>query len=323
MPSRLRRVLGRTSSLSAKRYISGSTCLDWPVSLLIEGKPADIIELSRVRVELRFVPRDTEDEPQGHVEMANRVVGRGDRQEKRPVVGELGRYPEFLAHLPDDRLARVLAILDVTAGRQPQPGLAVISEQQAPVRRVDRDEVDDEVLGRRVRRVRPEDLLPRRDPLQDVGLVGSFPRVERTYVSDEIRDQFAHTLRQQARGELRAPLTTGRGLAGVARLPAVEQPGGAENVHAAWRMAVARRVAGTYTGNPSIAALAVAGSVGAGLADRFSDLELDCYWVRPPTDADRLRPVGAVGGSLRPCGTTTRTTRSGARITASANSTSP
>ena len=63
-------------------------------------------------------------------------------------------------------------------------------------------------------------------------------------------------------------------------------------------MAVARRIAGTYTGNPSIAALAVAGSVGAGLADRFSDLELDCYWVRPPTDADRLRPVRAVDGSL-------------------------
>ena len=81
-------------------------------------------------------------------------------------------------------------------------------------------------------------------------------------------------------------------------MPAVEQPGGEDNVHAVWRMAVARRVAGTYTGKPNIAALAVAGSVGAGLADRFSDLELDCYWLRPPTDADRLRPVDAVGGSL-------------------------
>ena len=81
-------------------------------------------------------------------------------------------------------------------------------------------------------------------------------------------------------------------------MPAVEQPGGEDNVHAVWRMAVARRVAGTYTGKPNIAALAVAGSVGAGLADRFSDLELDCYWVRPPTDADRLRPVKAVDGSL-------------------------
>jgi ADP-ribose pyrophosphatase YjhB (NUDIX family) len=78
----------------------------------------------------------------------------------------------------------------------------------------------------------------------------------------------------------------------------VEQPDVEGNVHAAWRMAVARRVAETYAGNPNVAALAVAGSVGAGLADRFSDLELDCYWVRPPTDADRLRPVEAVGGSL-------------------------
>ena len=63
-------------------------------------------------------------------------------------------------------------------------------------------------------------------------------------------------------------------------------------------MAVAGQVAAAYAGNPNVAALAVSGSVGAGLADRFSDLELDCYWGRPPTDADRLRPVEAVGGSL-------------------------
>src|SRR5689334_4285762 len=63
-------------------------------------------------------------------------------------------------------------------------------------------------------------------------------------------------------------------------------------------MAVAKRIAGTYAGNPNVAALAVAGSVGAGLADRFSDLELDCYWFRPPVDADRLGPVEAMGGTL-------------------------
>src|SRR5262249_34903680 len=94
------------------------------------------------------------------------------------------------------------------------------------------------------------------------------------------------------------PLTTGRPLTGVARLPAVEQPGADRNVHAAWRMAMAKRIAGTYAGNPNVAALAVAGSVGAGLADRFSALELDCYWFRPPVDADRLGPVAAMGGSL-------------------------
>jgi hypothetical protein len=56
--------------------------------------------------------------------------------------------------------------------------------------------------------------------------------------------------------------------------------------------------AGVYAGNGNLAALAVAGSVGAGIADRFSDLELDCYWARLPSDADRLAPVRALGGEL-------------------------
>ncbi|HEY1345822.1 MAG TPA: hypothetical protein VGF54_12595 [Streptosporangiaceae bacterium] len=63
-------------------------------------------------------------------------------------------------------------------------------------------------------------------------------------------------------------------------------------------MAVAGRAARAYAGNGKLAALAVAGSVGAGLADRFSDLELDCYWSSPPGDADRTGPIGALGGQL-------------------------
>ncbi len=69
---------------------------------------------------------------------------------------------------------------------------------------------------------------------------------------------------------------------------------GAQNVHAAWRMGVAERAAGVYAGYRNLAALAVAGSVGAGTADQFSDLKLDCYWVRAPADADRLAPVRAL-----------------------------
>ena len=61
---------------------------------------------------------------------------------------------------------------------------------------------------------------------------------------------------------------------------------------------MAERAAGAYAGNGKLAALAVAGSVGAGLADRFSDLELDCYWSSPPSDADRTGPIGALGGEL-------------------------
>ena len=75
------------------------------------------------------------------------------------------------------------------------------------------------------------------------------------------------------------------------------KPGGV-NVHAAWRMAVAARAAQAYAGNGKLAALTVAGSVGAGLADRFSDLELDCYWSRAPGDADRTGPIDALGGEL-------------------------
>ena len=73
---------------------------------------------------------------------------------------------------------------------------------------------------------------------------------------------------------------------------------GAANVHAAWRLAAAEQAAQAYAANEKLAALTVAGSVGAGLADRFSDLELDCYWVYPPGDLDRSGPVHVLGGDL-------------------------
>jgi Domain of unknown function (DUF4037) len=82
----------------------------------------------------------------------------------------------------------------------------------------------------------------------------------------------------------------------------VEEPGGESgsvNVHAAWRMALAERAAQAYARNEQLAALAVAGSVGTGLADRFSDLELDCYWFSPPGDLDRTGPIHMLGGELK------------------------
>jgi hypothetical protein len=70
------------------------------------------------------------------------------------------------------------------------------------------------------------------------------------------------------------------------------------NVHAAWRLALAEQAARAYASNEKLAALTAAGSVGTGLADRFSDLELDCYWVDPPGDLDRSGPVHLLGGEL-------------------------
>jgi hypothetical protein len=63
-------------------------------------------------------------------------------------------------------------------------------------------------------------------------------------------------------------------------------------------MTAARRIAEGYEYNQRLAALTVAGSVGAGLADRWSDLELDAYWWQPPTDADRRTPIDRAGAVL-------------------------
>lgn len=60
----------------------------------------------------------------------------------------------------------------------------------------------------------------------------------------------------------------------------------------------AERAAGAYAPNEKLAAMSAAGSVGAGLADRFSDLELDCYWFEAPSDPDRSGPVQVLGGEL-------------------------
>jgi hypothetical protein len=73
---------------------------------------------------------------------------------------------------------------------------------------------------------------------------------------------------------------------------------GPASVHAGWRLALAERAARAYASNVKLAALTVAGSVGTGLADRFSDLELDCYWFDPPGDLDRSGPVHLLGGEL-------------------------
>lgn len=63
----------------------------------------------------------------------------------------------------------------------------------------------------------------------------------------------------------------------------------------AWRIGWAERLATGYAASDRVAAVTVAGSVGAGLADRWSDLELDCYWLQPPTDTDRRAPAERVG----------------------------
>src|SRR5262249_35731496 len=61
------------------------------------------------------------------------------------------------------------------------------------------------------------------------------------------------------------------------------------------RRAIARRAAQPYASNPAVAAVLLAGSVARGLAAAFSDIEVDVYWRRPPTDAERIAAVEGAG----------------------------
>jgi predicted nucleotidyltransferase len=61
------------------------------------------------------------------------------------------------------------------------------------------------------------------------------------------------------------------------------------------RRAIAARAAERYAANPAVAAVLVAGSVARGLADELSDIELDVYWRRPPTDDERMAVVEGAG----------------------------
>lgn len=80
--------------------------------------------------------------------------------------------------------------------------------------------------------------------------------------------------------------------------PSGSESGGAPGADVDWRMSVARRIADAYPSPARLAALTVGGSVGAGVADRWSDLELDCYWLESPNDRDRRDPIDRVGGVL-------------------------
>src|SRR5690348_8691674 len=61
------------------------------------------------------------------------------------------------------------------------------------------------------------------------------------------------------------------------------------------RLALAEQAASAYVANPHVAAVLVAGSVGRGLADEHSDIELDVYWAEPPTPEERSAAVEGAG----------------------------
>ena len=61
------------------------------------------------------------------------------------------------------------------------------------------------------------------------------------------------------------------------------------------RVGIAEKMALRYAANDGVAAVLLAGSVARGLADERSDLEVDVYWKRPPSDAERRAVVDEAG----------------------------
>lgn len=63
-----------------------------------------------------------------------------------------------------------------------------------------------------------------------------------------------------------------------------------------WRFEIAEKIAASYAQNPKVRVIMVAGSVGRGVADRFSDLEVDVYYDEPPTKDERVAMAKGAGG---------------------------
>jgi predicted nucleotidyltransferase len=61
------------------------------------------------------------------------------------------------------------------------------------------------------------------------------------------------------------------------------------------RIVVAEAMADRYAAADGVAAVLLAGSVARGLADARSDVEVDVYWRRPPSDAERRAVVDDAG----------------------------
>src|SRR5262245_5543350 len=65
-----------------------------------------------------------------------------------------------------------------------------------------------------------------------------------------------------------------------------------------WRLELARRIALPYADDANARAVMIAGSVSRGTDDRWSDIEIDVYYDRPPTEAERRAAAEASGGDV-------------------------
>jgi hypothetical protein len=65
-----------------------------------------------------------------------------------------------------------------------------------------------------------------------------------------------------------------------------------------WRLALAEEVGAAYASTDNARVVMIAGSVGRGSADRYSDIEVDVYYAEAPTEAERVAAVERCGGTV-------------------------
>jgi hypothetical protein len=70
------------------------------------------------------------------------------------------------------------------------------------------------------------------------------------------------------------------------------------NEAARLRLALAERIGASYASDNNAQVVMVAGSVGRGSADRYSDIEVDVYYDNPPTEPERIAAVERCGGTV-------------------------
>jgi Domain of unknown function (DUF4037) len=69
-----------------------------------------------------------------------------------------------------------------------------------------------------------------------------------------------------------------------------------------WRLALAERIGASYASDRNVRVVMIAGSVGRGTDDRYSDVEIDVYYARAPTEAGRIAAVKRCGGTVESLG---------------------
>ena len=62
-----------------------------------------------------------------------------------------------------------------------------------------------------------------------------------------------------------------------------------------WRIALAQKIVPIYANHPKVKVVVVGGSVGRGIADRYSDVEIGVFWTEPPSKTERKTLAEGIG----------------------------